>query len=74
MKTAQNPWAPYEPDDADPWDLGKVAHLHRRGFRSDRAELERDLKAGPAASVDRLLDPPERTSADHDACDGLRAS
>ena len=73
MKTAQNPWAPYEPDDADPWDLGKVAHLHRRaGFGATSAELERDLKAGPAASVDRLLDPPKPTSADHDACDGLR--
>jgi hypothetical protein len=52
------PWAPYEPTPADPWDLRKVAHLHRRaGFGATRAELRRDLAAGPGAAVDRLLRP-----------------
>jgi uncharacterized protein (DUF1800 family) len=73
MNTLKNPWAPYEPDAGDPWDLGKVAHLHRRaGFGATCAELERDLKAGPAVSVDRLLDPPEPTPADCEAIAGLR--
>jgi uncharacterized protein (DUF1800 family) len=73
MNTAKNAWAPYEPHASDPWDLGKVAHLHRRaGFGANLAEIERDLKAGPMASVDRLLAPPEPGSADSDAIDGLR--
>jgi uncharacterized protein (DUF1800 family) len=51
-------WAPFEPTARDPWDLRKVAHLHRRaGFATSRDQLERDVKGGPAASVDRLLKP-----------------
>jgi hypothetical protein len=58
-RTDVPPWARYEPSAADPWDLRKVAHLHRRaGFSATRAELLRDLTAGPAASVERLLSPP----------------
>jgi uncharacterized protein (DUF1800 family) len=61
MASRQWPWAPFEPTASDAWDLGKVAHLHRRaGFGSTRAELQRDLRAGPAASVERLLRPPPR--------------
>ena len=49
-------WTPYEPSAADPWDLRKVAHLHRRaGFGATWADLQRDLQAGPAPSVERLL-------------------
>jgi uncharacterized protein (DUF1800 family) len=49
-------WAPYTPDDAAPWDLRRVVHLHRRaGFAATWAELQRDLEDGPKASVDRLL-------------------
>jgi uncharacterized protein (DUF1800 family) len=56
------PWAPYEPTPSDPWDLRKVAHLHRRaGFGATWGELQRDLRDGPAAAVDRLLRPPEMT-------------
>ncbi len=52
------PWARYEPTPDDPWDLRKVAHLHRRaGFGATRAELLRDLAAGPEASVERLFRP-----------------
>jgi Protein of unknown function (DUF1800) len=73
MNTANNGWAPYEPIAADPWDLGKVAHLHRRaGFGATPAEIERDLKAGPKASVDRLLDPPRAVNPERDAIDSLR--
>jgi uncharacterized protein (DUF1800 family) len=49
-------WAPFEPRAGEPWDLARVAHLHRRaGFAAPWAVLQRDLKDGPAASVERLL-------------------
>ncbi len=49
-------WAPYRPEPARPWDLQAVAHLHRRaGFAAPWGTLQRDLKDGPAASIDRLL-------------------
>ncbi len=49
-------WAPFEPDTRTPWDLRRVVHLHRRaGFAATWAEIQRDLKAGPTASIDRLL-------------------
>src|SRR5882672_4214525 len=58
MNVDQNPWAPYEPTALDPWELRKVAHLHRRaGFGAAWPELARDLAAGPAASIERLLHP-----------------
>jgi uncharacterized protein (DUF1800 family) len=58
MLAKETPWAPFEPSAADPWDLRKVAHLHRRaGFGATWSELERDLKSGPAESVARLLQP-----------------
>src|SRR5437762_7616896 len=50
-------WAPYAPDDKQPWDLRRVVHLHRRaGFAATWDELQRDLKDGPQASIGRLLD------------------
>jgi uncharacterized protein (DUF1800 family) len=59
MIAKEGPWAPFEPTGKDPWDLRKVAHLHRRaGFGATRAELQRDLRDGPAASVARFLDAP----------------
>jgi uncharacterized protein (DUF1800 family) len=49
-------WAQYEPTAEAPWDLRRVVHLHRRaGFAATWDELQRDLKDGPAASIDRLL-------------------
>jgi uncharacterized protein (DUF1800 family) len=49
-------WAAYEPNSGDPWDLPKVAHLHRRaGFSAPWAVLRRDAEDGPSASVDRLI-------------------
>ncbi|MDR3638296.1 MAG: DUF1800 domain-containing protein [Isosphaeraceae bacterium] len=50
-------WSPFEPGASDPWDLPRVAHLHRRaGFAAPWTTLERDLRDGPAASITRLLD------------------
>src|SRR5437016_9487795 len=50
------PWVPYVPDGKTPWTLRHVVHLHRRaGFAAAWDDLQRDLKDGPATSVDRLL-------------------
>src|SRR5438876_1767 len=49
-------WGRYEPNDKAPWDLARVVHLHRRaGFAATWSEIQRDLKDGPKASIDRLL-------------------
>src|SRR5262249_61480379 len=56
----------------DSWDLRKVAHLHRRaGFAATWTELERDLRAGPAGSVSRLLQPSEPSASENQVLDGL---
>src|SRR3954454_5426691 len=50
-------WAPFEPARDDPWDLSRVAHLHRRaGFAPPWGVLERDRRDGPHPSVGRLLE------------------
>jgi hypothetical protein len=58
-KSAWDPkgcWAPYTPDEQTPWDLRRVAHLHRRaGFAGTWDELQRDLKDGPDRSINRIL-------------------
>src|SRR5438552_8304645 len=49
-------WAAYAPSDETPWNLRRVVHLHRRaGFAATWREIERDLKDGPKASIDRVL-------------------
>jgi hypothetical protein len=49
-------WAAFEPSATAPWDLARVAQLHRRvGFAASWDVLARDLRAGPAASINRLL-------------------
>ncbi len=49
-------WAPYVPVAGAPWDFRRVVHLHRRaGFAATHHELQRDLKDGPEASVERLV-------------------
>jgi uncharacterized protein (DUF1800 family) len=66
-------WEPYIPTARDPWDVKKVAHLHRRaGFGATWAELRRDLGAGPDAAVDRLLDSPAETADTREVLSGLR--
>jgi uncharacterized protein (DUF1800 family) len=69
----ETPWAPFVPAPDDPWDLRKVAHLHRRaGFGATWDELHDDLKHGPAAAVARLLDPPAVSSGERELLDSLR--
>jgi uncharacterized protein (DUF1800 family) len=69
------PWAPFEPTTTDAWDLRKVAHLHRRaGFGANWRDLQRDLGAGPAASVGRFFNPPARKAEEQRVLDGLRTS
>src|SRR5579864_9760032 len=75
-------WAPYVPDDKEPWDLRRVVHLHRRaGFAATWQEIRRDLKDGPRASVERLLSGkargqgvPEDFAATSDALAGAAAA
>lgn len=60
-------WSRWEPTDAEPWNLRRVVHLHRRaGFAGTWDELQRDLQEGPDASIDRFLRgkayPPEAVS------------
>ena len=60
--TAEGPLARYEPTAEAPWDLRRVVHLHRRaGFAATWDEIQRDLKDGPEASIDRLLEGKSRT-------------
>ncbi|HEX3447569.1 MAG TPA: DUF1800 domain-containing protein [Isosphaeraceae bacterium] len=69
----ESPWARYVPTPDDPWDLRKVAHLHRRaGFGATWTELLRDREAGPDASIDRLLHPPQPTTEETEAIDAMR--
>ena len=52
----ENLWAPYAPDDKQPWDLKRVVHLHRRAaFAGTWGEFQHDLTDGPEKSVARLL-------------------
>jgi uncharacterized protein (DUF1800 family) len=54
---SDDPWTPYVPDEAMPWDVRRVVHLHRRaGFAATWDEIRRDLKDGPQAAIDRLLE------------------
>jgi uncharacterized protein (DUF1800 family) len=56
-------WAAYTPGSEAPWDLRRVVHLHRRaGFAATWQEIQRDLKDGPRASIDRLLKGQARAS------------
>jgi uncharacterized protein (DUF1800 family) len=49
-------WKPYEPDAKRPWDRRLAAHLFRRaGFGATSAELDDAVKAGPAATIDKLF-------------------
>lgn len=50
-------WSVYEPSASQPWDLNRVAHLHRRaGFSASWPILQRDLADGPEPSIQRLLE------------------
>ena len=54
--TAAEHWEPYTPDANAPWDLRRVVHIHRRaGFAGNWGELQRDLRGGHRATIDRFL-------------------
>ena len=49
-------WQPWQPDDNQPWSLRWAGHLYRRAaFGGTLAELRQAVKAGPQATIDRLL-------------------
>jgi uncharacterized protein (DUF1800 family) len=51
-----SPWDRYVPSPERPWNRRRVVHLHRgAGFAATREEIERDLREGPEASVDRFI-------------------
>jgi uncharacterized protein (DUF1800 family) len=55
-------WAPYVSDEAMPWDLRRVVHVHRRAdFAATWDEIRRDLSDGPDASINRLLEGKSRS-------------
>jgi hypothetical protein len=50
-------WSRFDPSASEPWDLARVAHLHRRaGFLASWRTLQRDLEDGPEASIARILE------------------
>ena len=79
---AANLWIAYIPNEQTPWNLQRVVHMHRRaGFAATWNEIQRDLKDGPKASVDRLLagtaamgSPPEFASTSTVLADAAVAS
>lgn len=68
-------WEPYKPDEHAPWDLRRVMHLHRRaGFAATWEVIERDLKEGPQAAIDRLLEGKAGTAATPNEFESLAAT
>lgn len=64
-------WNSFESNESRPWDLRLVHHLHRRaGLGANWDVLQRDLQAGPEASIDRLLHGGD-ASADFDSLQKL---
>ena len=50
-------WSVYKSNDAAPWNLERVVHLHRRtAFAATWSEIERDLRDGPDVAVTRLIE------------------
>lgn len=74
LSNPNDAWAPYVPSEREPWDLPRVAHLHRRaGFAAPWSTLERDLKDGPEPSIGRLLDGEPTASDGSTAAEFARA-
>lgn len=65
--TPTTAWEPYEPTNDAPWNLKRVAHLHRRaGFAAPWSQLQRDLADGPQEAVKRSLTGHAREEPDDD--------
>src|SRR3954470_8157313 len=61
-------WEPWLPSAGDPWSLKWAGHLYRRAaFGGTWAELQEALRAGPGATIDRLLEGAEG----HEAFDAI---
>src|SRR5687767_6307855 len=64
LSPQQNAWLPYKPDAEAPWNQQRVVHLHRRAaFAATWKEIERDLRDGPEAAIDRILTGRARTNS-----------
>ena len=62
-----NELTPYTPSDDRPWNRTAVSHLLRRaGFSPSESEVQEALADGPAAAVDRLVNPPAESSRFHE--------
>ncbi len=62
LTRSDDPWTPYVPDEDSPWEIRRVVHLHRRaGFAATWDEIRRDLKDGPEAAINRLLEGKSRS-------------
>ncbi|MCA9139901.1 MAG: DUF1800 domain-containing protein [Planctomycetales bacterium] len=49
-------WERYAPTEAMPWNERRVIHLYRRAaFGATWAQVQRDLRDGPDAAIDRLI-------------------
>ena len=58
-----NSWKPYVPSPELPWNFQRAKHLHRRAsFGATWSELNRDVKDGVDAAVNRLLSGRSRES------------
>ena len=56
--TSEQIWTRWIPTDDQPWNVRRVVHLHRRvAFAANWTTIERDLKEGPHAAIQRLLNP-----------------
>src|SRR5262249_25150842 len=59
-------WKPWVPDAGDPWSLKWAGHLYRRAaFGASWSDLQAAVKAGPQATLTKLL-PPGPRQADFD--------
>lgn len=67
-------WDVWTPSKREPWDLARVAHLHRRaGFAPNWGEIEASLQRGPEATLDHLLATPASV-AGYDEFDTLAST
>jgi uncharacterized protein (DUF1800 family) len=56
LPTGKQSFLRYIPSKEAPWNLRRIVHLHRgAGFAATWNEIQRDLKDGPQASIDRVL-------------------
>lgn len=74
VSKTSDPWTAYAPDADSPWNLARVVHLHRRaGFAATWGEVQRDLKDGPAKSIERVLRGQSTSPAEFDRTSTLLA-